>query len=501
MINQRLIDIVIFLLKQKSYVTIDAISKALNVSNRTIRNDLNELDPWLLDLKLSLIKKTGTGIKIDGPNEARLKAFDSLKSSKQSNFVSGPESRLRYMALKLTITDHIRIFELAEELFVSRATIHKDLEALTEFLDEHDVQLIQDKILGLSITGKEKDIRKMMFKAMIQDESMPKFTKICKNSNEETNGDFIFYGLDLTDDEILDFIKHSKIHECPHSDQFSLTGLTEILIRCIISFQRVENGHTIALSKEFIEELKVQDYQDSSQFLLNHLESRFKIKFPEEEYSYLQVFFLSLLSSGEHNHTINLFAKQLIKIWSQELKLDLTHDAVLKKQLITHLIPVHARILYSIPIENKMMLEIQQMYPNTLKIVDESIKRSDIWAGMSDEDVAFIALHLAAALERQKHPLNCALVYSGGLGSRILLKNKIENSISEIKITQEINFASIDDHQFNDIDLIISTLDINIKEDIPIIKVNNLISEHDLLTLKDVIAKYYKEKNNPKRAD
>lgn len=56
--NKRLLDIAELLLNSSDYITVDTIAEKLNVSNKTIRNDLVILDEWLLEFNLSLDKKT-----------------------------------------------------------------------------------------------------------------------------------------------------------------------------------------------------------------------------------------------------------------------------------------------------------------------------------------------------------------------------------------------------------------------------------------------------------
>ena len=58
MIDQRLVSILLILLKQSDYITINDIANKIDVSNRTVRNDLKMLETQLQDLDLTLIKKT-----------------------------------------------------------------------------------------------------------------------------------------------------------------------------------------------------------------------------------------------------------------------------------------------------------------------------------------------------------------------------------------------------------------------------------------------------------
>ena len=57
--NKRTLDIIHILLEHDSFMTVAQIAKKLNVSNKTIRNDLIEVEEVLKKDQIQLIKKTG----------------------------------------------------------------------------------------------------------------------------------------------------------------------------------------------------------------------------------------------------------------------------------------------------------------------------------------------------------------------------------------------------------------------------------------------------------
>ena len=92
--NKRLLDITQLLLEQDGYITISAISQRLNVSNKTIRNDLNQIADWLADSNLVLVRKTGVGIAISGEKSAKLSVLRQLQKKEPREhclFSPGPQ--------------------------------------------------------------------------------------------------------------------------------------------------------------------------------------------------------------------------------------------------------------------------------------------------------------------------------------------------------------------------------------------------------------------------
>lgn len=82
--NKRILEIVDILLKQDSYITIDTISEILNVSNKTVRNDLRIVEEYVKENQLELIKKTGVGICIQGKTDDKLRVLESIKSKNRT---------------------------------------------------------------------------------------------------------------------------------------------------------------------------------------------------------------------------------------------------------------------------------------------------------------------------------------------------------------------------------------------------------------------------------
>ncbi len=108
-------------------------------------------------------------------------------------------------------------------------------------------------------------------------------------------------------------------------------------------------------------------------------------------------------------------------------------------------------------------------------------------------------MHLAASLERLKKPLRTILVTHEGTAAAAILKQKLIHQINEIDIVDQESFLSIHHCDLTDIDLIISTIEISLKTDIPILLINPLLHNYDILRLKDAVKEYYNQKNDPIR--
>lgn len=178
--NKRIMKIVDVLLKQDSYITIDKISEELAVSNKTIRNDLQIVDQYLEENNLKLIKKTGVGIRIDGKVRDKLHVLESVREKNKTLADYSPQARKIFIGMQLSAFDSCRIYELSEQLFVSRATIHKDILSLTKDLETFKIALHRKNNNGISMEGKEKNIRNFLLELMLRDNGYQMFIDIIR---------------------------------------------------------------------------------------------------------------------------------------------------------------------------------------------------------------------------------------------------------------------------------------------------------------------------------
>ena len=103
--------------------------------------DLQLVDEWLKDNQLQLVKKTGIGVRIDGPHSQKLRILENVRKRNKSVVEHSPAARKTFIGMQLAAYDNCRIYELSEQLYVSRATIHKDLLALSNDMNIYDITL------------------------------------------------------------------------------------------------------------------------------------------------------------------------------------------------------------------------------------------------------------------------------------------------------------------------------------------------------------------------
>ena len=128
---------------QNSYITGKKIAEDLDVSSRTIRNDIQELNHFLTAYNTHILSEQSKGYLL------YTEAPDKLKELNGNDTVFfTKEDRMRYLAFQLCLSgEPLNLFDLEDEMFVSHTTLMYDLHALKRkyTLAEPHIELIQHK--------------------------------------------------------------------------------------------------------------------------------------------------------------------------------------------------------------------------------------------------------------------------------------------------------------------------------------------------------------------
>jgi len=148
-----------FLAQSNDFVTIKDIAKIVNVSDRTLKNDLPILRQFIKEHGGSLVSKQGNGLKIDVIDK---KLFDEskLKFHIKYSYIDKDSSMIQSrsnLIVKILIAqqDAMKIDEIAEKLYVSRGTIKQELKNVREFVNAFGLEVKSIPGKGILIEGEE----------------------------------------------------------------------------------------------------------------------------------------------------------------------------------------------------------------------------------------------------------------------------------------------------------------------------------------------------------
>ncbi|MBQ7888350.1 MAG: helix-turn-helix domain-containing protein [Erysipelotrichaceae bacterium] len=162
--NDRHIKIFYFLCTKDGFSTSQEIGKFLNVSIRTVKNDLADINPYLQERGCHLVSKTRTGycLEIDNMSKYIKARNDTIEHIKYSHtYKYGINDIISLLVKKyLFISNRFTLNQLADDLYISKETLSNYFSRLSSQIETFDIHLDSKESPGyILIKGREKDLR------------------------------------------------------------------------------------------------------------------------------------------------------------------------------------------------------------------------------------------------------------------------------------------------------------------------------------------------------
>lgn len=292
---------------QSTYVTGEYLSNILNVSSRTIRSDVVQINKLLASLGIQIYSKRSLGYMLQIDNTENLKFLNSLTNS----FLSR-EDRIRYICFSLCLSDDpINLYDLETEMFVSHTTLDYDLSLLTKkYSDSYPyIKLIRSKN-NISFEATERKRRALLNHLFSQ------------NWNYNSKGN-IYYQYEYISEDIINIItKETNFYMKQYNIIMEDINIVILNIAIAIMHFRIINGYEITDIKPLI--YKNSTAIHATEDLLNSLEDKLNCTFCEAERNeiYLHVCCSTVIHSDKINiATINsYFDSSVIKFTNRYIE-------------------------------------------------------------------------------------------------------------------------------------------------------------------------------------
>ena len=480
-LTKRQIKITNFLESKLEWTTIENMAKAFDVSERTIRNDLDSIGAFLKENNIKLERKPRLGVKINLKRNQNINNI--LKEC--TNKLYTADDRVIMIAIILLIRNSTTIEKLSDYIQVSKNTLVNDLKASEEILKSLDIEVRKKSYYG--ITTRENSYEKLANAFLVL------FHKL-----EERYGYEIYKLL------------------------YENSGLDKNIIRNII--EAVEENKGIQYTEEAYEELEIilllaicksinsnikeENYKsnlltEESIFLRKTIEKISLVKVNDEEIYYLLKVFKGAKRSKyitESKEELDIVVNDILEELCEILNINIDSDNEFLMQMAMHLNVAIYRLKNNLIINNPMLEEIKYkmsfIYDVTEKVLNN--KKEVIGVEFPDAEIAYMAMYFETLFEKYvKGNLNSKIliVCNGGLATSSLLRSRINLMIPEVTIEGICRLKDINDYLSNtDVDFVVTTVPLQLKE-YKVIKVNPLLEIEDLEKIKAEIYNKWYEKN------
>lgn len=487
--------IIKFLLEKKAPVTINEIATELNVSNKTVRNDLKNLQDIVEREGLKVQKKTGIGTSIEGPEDNKAQLLLSIK--RDLNYIEpfSRENRQYYILRRLFMSgSKVTAQVLADELYVCSATIHKDLEQVEKWVNSFNLKLIRKKNYGIEICGNENDYRKAISCLLAESREVEELKELLYT---EYKGRIDYQSmLQLKALFKIDFRRLEDILNYAESKlkyTFSQEAYTSLFIHIVISIKRIQEGKDILLSPEMLDSIKNEEEYRYAREICLKLQEHFKIKIPEPEVGYITLHLLGCKMQekdlgnltvpfeklGELELAVGI-ARTIVKLAEDTLSLDFSKDKHLLNGLILHLRPTINRLKYGLTLRNPFLEEIKTNYPDIFGVawMSSTVFEKYLDVRIPESEIGYIAMHIGAAAERQRKSIKTLVICHSGIGTSQLLSARLARCFKEIEVMGVVSAAGLTENMISGAELIISTVPLNIKR--PVLLISPLLTQQDI---------------------
>lgn len=482
------LDLINILYDQNTWVSSDSLGEKLKLSNRTIRKyiqDLNKID-HVIDSS-----KKGYRIKRDQFSKCKNRI-----SSELYEFIS-PQERISIIIQKLVAAKlhGVDIYEVSEELGVSDSTIKQDVKKIKTLVEPYCLEIhLKNDICYLQ--GLEKDKRKLIKETLYEEAG---------NSIQE-----IFLNQDFLVDQDIGMVREilSDVLGEEHMDMNEY-AYSNLLIHLIIAISRLKESNVMKFGdhlQEDISKMKNEKEFQIAEQIFSKTKQVFRIEYTNIEIYYLALQLLGNLSNVNHKrnkrelistHYIEMTEKIISDINSNYLVDLYSEDFILKFAL--HLENMISRLKNQCNVYNPMVKELKMCYP---VIYDLSIYVADLIekqekTHVTESEIGYIAIHLGAFIENQKHLENkvkVELLCPKYHDMHKIISDKISKQFAEdIVIVKTITEISSYVHA-NEVDLVISTVDLLLEENCKYVKIMPFLGVSDIHEIEKCIYDIRKEK-------
>lgn len=190
---------------------------------------------------------------------------------------------------------------------------------------------------------------------------------------------------------------------------------------------------------------------------------------------------------------IEISMMRLIKEVAKSGYEELEKDMFLLENLINHIKPAIYRAKKGIRLPCEIYDEFKETYPLVLNLVSKAWDKVGIDIKISDDELAYIAMHFQLAMKRIKSKKleNILIVCGAGYSTSRFLSASIKEHFN-VNIVDIIPYNELENYKNEDIDLVVTTIDGVKFKDIKVLKVSPILSTEDIIRLKNEKLSYAK---------
>ncbi|WP_270457804.1 BglG family transcription antiterminator [Faecalimonas umbilicata] len=403
---------------QKDWIVGKDLAKLLNVSDRTIRNDIAAINEFYADTMIeSNIRK---GYRIQGE---KVKRF--TEETKKEIPETGEERR--WLILK-TLVEHnqVNIYQLADQMCISEFSLENDMNKIRKLLDNYQGLKVIRQSNMLQLSGEERE-KRHLYEELISYKisgNLWNLNKVAEN----------FMRFDLL--KVKELLK--DIFEEFHY-QMNEVRIPTLLIHVGVILERNFACHFLKEDEEQQGKYGREEYEISRHFF-EKIGARLSLQVREAEICDFAIYLEHGKRKGYcEEEQLQGLASDLVQHIIVEIRehfdIDFSEDCEFRLGLEVHTVSLLKRHYANVEIDHTCLEEVKRKYPLIFemgvwvcKIMEEHLNII-----ISENEISFIALHLGSAYERAnlRRKYRCLLICPHNQTVKDLCIQKIVNRFQD----------------------------------------------------------------------
>ena len=449
--NQRLAQL--FAALQSETLPQDELARRFSVSTRTVRTDITALNALLEQHGAQFVLARGAGYQLKIDDAVRFGRLQQ-ESAAPLRVPRTSQDRVRYLLSRfLTAAYSLKLEDLSEEWFVSRATLQSDMAEVREWLGRYHLNIETKPRYGMKLFGSEAAIRTCLTDLLWQiDQQTP---------------DSPLLTVEALHSGMLAQLQ-PLLAQCftQHAIRLSDEGERYLLIYCAVAVRRISEG--FPLSDPGAEDVG-EEIREAAHDLVNLMRPLVGKGISQAEENWLRVNIAARQIQALAPSTINAddadaLVDYLLNYINTHYNYRLQQDEQLRADLLTHIKTMITRVRYQIHIPNPLLSNIKQHYPMAYDVTLAAVTSWGKYTPytISENEIGFLVLHIGVGLERhydvgyQRHP-QVLLVCDSGNSTLRMIEALLLRKYPQLVVTARLSQRDYEVRAHIDEDFVIST--------------------------------------------
>lgn len=419
--HKRIVEMIRHLASSRSEMSLQSLADQFDVSQRTVRNDLKEINGFLAEHGLSELQLKSGG-RIEKGNDFE-EALAHLDTQDYYSYKLSREERVQIAsAMLVNSARFLTLGTIADNLFVSRATIIGDLDRIKEVIREHGMEVTSHPNKGLLVEGEETQKRGYLMEVLEQ------------STLKDDPGILGNTGITLQEGDSITLRKILGEQCKQHRLYLSDVSFSRMLRYLGVMIARNQQGEYVSA-----QEAHESAHMTFAQDILRNVSQYCNIITTEDEVICLsreldRCRYDRRTDFKTEDIRIQILTREFIRQISLDLGVDLNDDYDFFENLSNHLQSTLATDA-SLFREDENLTEVAEGHPEVIEAVQHQLPMLEEYGkrAITHPEFIYIVIHICAALERKKNreiAFHIIVACHAGIGTSQLLLEKLKKNFN-----------------------------------------------------------------------